>query len=143
MTPVQETRLHAYIDGLRGQPFVYGQNDCPLLAAGALDCMDEGQRRAEMTGLWSDHASAWRYIRRHGDIDAHLIDQGCVPVPGGISYAQPGDFLLMERTLIRDKRWHSVGVCLGGQVAIMTEDQGLMLVRQRDLPTVVQVLRWQ
>lgn len=142
MTPNQELKLYEYIKGLIGLPFEYGRNDCPLLAAGALDCMDGGNRRGEMTGLWHDKPSAWRYLRTHGDIRQHLLDYGCEPVAGGVNYAQPGDLILMERTLAHDRRWHSVGICLGQTVAIMTEDSGLIKVLMQDIPPVKQVLKW-
>lgn len=142
MTPEQELRLHDYIMSITDLPFAYGQNDCPLLAFGVLDCMDGGDRRARMSGLWGDKASAWRYMRRHGDIATHLMDEGCVVEPRGLPYAQVGDLLLMQRELAHDKRWHSVAVCLGKTAAVMTEEKGLIRVRLTDLPTVTQVLRW-
>ncbi len=142
VTPQQEIRLYEYINGLVGLPFEYGKNDCPLLAAGALDCMDGGARRAEMTGLWHDRASAWKYIRRHGDIDKHLEDFGCREVAGGLAFAQVGDCLLMNRELAHDRRWHSVAVCLGRTAAVMTEELGLLKIRLDDLPTTHKVMRW-
>lgn len=142
MTPAQELRLHEYLIDLTGRPFAYGRNDCPLLAAGALDCMDGGTRRLDMTGLWDSQASAWKYLRRHGDIGAHLREAGCIPDPRGVKFAQPGDLLLMQRELANDRRWHSVAVCTGGMAAIMTEETGLIRVRMADLPTVTEVLRW-
>lgn len=142
MTPDQEIRLYEYINGLVGVPFEYGKNDCPLLAFGAIDCMDHGTRRSEMTGLWSDKASAWRYLRKHGDIAQHLLDFNCFPVTGGLAYAQPGDLILMERTLAHDKRWHSVGVCLGHKAALMTEEDGLIKLPLNQIPPSTQVMRW-
>lgn len=143
MNPLQELRLYEYISALAGVEFEYGKNDCPLLAAGALDCMDGGGRRNKMAGLWKDKKTAWRYMKRHGDIAAHLIENGCVPVPGGMNYAQPGDLVLMERTIAHDRNWHSVGVCLGRTVAVMTEEDGLIKVSIDKAPPIKQVLRWQ
>lgn len=142
MTPAQEIQLYEYISGLVGVPFAYGKNDCPLLAAGVLDCMDGGVRRNKMTGLWSDKTSAWKYMRKHGDIEAHLIKNGCVQIAGGLNFAQPGDLILMERTIAHDRKWHSVGVCLGASVAVMTEEIGLTKIKAQNMPPIKQVFRW-
>ncbi len=142
MTPSQEIKLYEYLHGLDGLPFEYGHNDCPLLAAGVLDCMDGGVRRSQITGLWHDRASAWRYLRKNGDIHAHLLDAGCTEDPRGIQYAQPGDLLLLQRELAHDKRWHSVAVCVGTKAVVMAEEAGLIYVSIHDLPTVKQVMRW-
>ncbi len=142
MTPDQELRLLEYINGLVGKPFEYGKNDCPLLAAGVLDCMDGGTRRSNMTGLWHDKKSAWRYMAKHGDFAEHLKANGCDEINGGMIYAQPGDLILMERTLAHDKRWHSVGVCLGAKAALMTEDDGLIRVPVFQIPPSTKVMRW-
>lgn len=142
MTPIQELRLYEYIGSLIGQPFQYGQNDCPLMAAGALDCMDGGSRRHEMSGSWLDQRTAWKYSKINGTIEDHLKREGCATVEGGLNYAQQGDLILMDRTLAHDREWHSVGICLGHKVAIMTEEHGLIRIAINELPTVSQVYRW-
>jgi hypothetical protein len=142
MTPRQELRLMDYLGGLMGHPFAYGVNDCPLLAAGVLDCMDGGMRRRAMLGLWNDHKSAWRYLKKHGDIGAHLKTEGCVTVTQGVAFAQVGDLLLMDRTLAHDKEWHSVAVCTGTMAVVMTEATGIVRVSMDALPPVKEVLRW-
>lgn len=139
MTPTQELAIIRYATDLIGQPFAYGQNDCPLMAAGALDCMDGGNRREQMRGLWHDQKSAWKYERLNGTIADHLRREGCKDITA--TFATIGDFILMERTLAHDRKWHSVALCLGQKSLIMTEESGAMLVETHALPPSTEVLR--
>ena len=142
MTPSQELALYEFLHGLDGQLFEYGKNDCPLLAAGVLDCMDGGTRRAAMAGLWHDARTAWRYMKENGTISEHIRRNGWVEEKRGAAFAQIGDLLIMNRTLAHDRRWHSVAVCTGAKAAVMTEEVGLIRIPMTELPPVEEVLRW-
>lgn len=141
MTPSQELSLIDFAKSILGQPFAYGSNDCPLMAAGALDCMDGGDRRGLMRGLWHNQKTAWRYALENGTIADHLRREGCTEV--SLAFAAPGDFILMERTLAHDRQWHSVAVCMGDKAMVMTEEHGAIMIDMASLPPVTEVLRWQ
>jgi hypothetical protein len=141
VNPQSEIALHKYVGSLIGEPFCFGKNDCPLFAAGALDAMIGGDRRERMTGLWSDQKTAWKYMRRNGSIADHLRAEGCVNVDP--AYVQTGDFVIMSRKLAHQKQWHSVGVFLGQKIAIVSDEDGVILVAQDQLPEIDEVLRWQ
>ena len=142
MMPSQELALYEFLHGLDGLPFEYGKNDCPLMAAGVLDCMDGGTRRASMTGLWHDARTAWRYMKENGTISEHIRHDGWLEEKKGVAFAQIGDLLIMNRTLAHDRRWHSVAVCTGIKAAVMTEEVGLIRIPMTELPPVEEVLRW-
>jgi hypothetical protein len=137
----QELKLHFYIRELIGQPFEFGVNDCPLLAAGALDALAGGNRREEMTGLWKDKKSAWVYMKRNGTISEHLKREGCKSIDP--KFMQNGDFVIMLRELANEKQWHSVGVCLNDKIAIVSDEEGVIIVERDQLPEIDEVLRWQ
>lgn len=139
MNALKELKLHQYIRDLMGQPFEFGKNDCPLLAAGALDSLAGGNRREEMTGLWKDKKSAWVYMKKNGTISEHLKREGCENIDP--NFMQNGDFVMMHKDLANHKTWHSVGICLGNKIAIITEDEGVILVQKSQIP-VDEVLRW-
>jgi hypothetical protein len=140
MNTTQEIALHQYVGSLIGEPFCFGKNDCPLFAAGALDAMFGGDRKKRMTGLWNDKKSAWKYMRQNGSIADHLRAEGCVNVD--LPYMRTGDFIIMSRRLAHEKRWHSVGIFLGRKIAIVTDDDGVILVDQQNLQGIDEVLRW-
>ena len=136
----KELALHEYVRSWMGEPFEFGENDCPLFAAGALDILAETDYRPKLTGLWHDQKSAWRYLKKNGDIYSHLSRAGCVPVD--CAYIQTGDFICMEQKLAHEKKWHSVGICLGARAGIVTDDAGVILVPMSEVPNVTRVLRW-
>lgn len=141
VNPSTELRLHEYVRSWMGEPFEFGVNDCPLFAAGALDIMAGTTYRIDLTGRWYDQKSAWKYLKTHGDIYAHLARAGCSPVE--CSHIQTGDFICMEQKLAHEKKWHSVGVFLGARAGIVTDEAGVILVPMGEVPNVTRVLRWQ
>lgn len=136
-----ELRLHQYVRDLIGKPFEFGQNDCPLLAAGALDVLSGSNHREEMTGLWKDKKSAWVYMKKNGTIADHLKREGCINIDH--NFMSNGDFVMMHQDLAHQKQWHSVGLCLGDKIAIVSDEEGVIIVDRIDLPEIDEVLRWQ
>ena len=63
MTPETEIKLHDYVQAEIGKAFEFGQHDCPLFVLGAMDVMTGDNRREQMTGLWHDQKSAWKYAK--------------------------------------------------------------------------------
>lgn len=140
MNPDKEIELFNYVNSLIGQPFEFGKNDCPLLAAGALDVMAGTSHREELEGLWDSKASAWRYMKENGTIYDNLVAKGCKEV--AFTHLQTGDFICMEQKLAHEKKWHSVGIYLGGRVVIMTDETGVEFVKRSQVPNATKVLRW-
>ena len=141
MTPETEIKLHDYVHGEIGKAFEFGQHDCPLFVLGAMDIMTGDNRRAEMTDQWHDQKSAWKYAKKHGDICDHLKQYSFKSVD--YQYMQTGDIVVMEQRLAHKKKWRSVAVCLGAKVAIMSEPNGVELIAIKDIPNMIEVMRWQ
>lgn len=141
MNQSEEVKLHKYIKGLLGKPFQFGQNDCPLLAAGALDVMSGSNHREKMIGWAKDKKSAWVYMKRNGTISDHLKREGCVNIDHSLMTV--GDFILMHQDLAHQKQWHSVAICLGLKAAIVSDEEGVIIVDMKQLPEIDEVLRWQ
>jgi hypothetical protein len=140
MTPETEIKLHDYVQGEIGKVFEFGKHDCPLFVLGAMDIMTGDHRREEMTGLWHDQKSAWKYARKNGDICDHLKEYSFKSVD--YQYMQTGDIVVMEQRLAHEKKWRSVAVCLGSKVAIMSEPNGVELIAIKDIPNMTEVMRW-
>ena len=140
MNSDREIALHDYVQSQIGKPFEYGVHDCPLFAAGALDVVAGTNFKEEMTGLWHDKKSAWKYVRKNGSIKDFLVKVGCKLID--CSYMQTGDLVLMEQRLAHEKKWHSIGVCLGIKTAIITEKDGVTLVPFNEIPNMTKVMRY-
>ena len=141
MTPTIELALIHYVESLYGKPFEFGVNDCPLFVAGALDIISGSSHRQQLEGQWHDKRSAWRYIKENGDIPTHLRNAGCTTVD--FPQMVVGDIVCMEQKLAHEKKWHSAGVCMGLQVAIMTNENGLILADIGSIPNGTEVYRWE
>ncbi len=141
MIPEIEIKLHDYVQSEIGKPFEFGMHDCPLFVLGAMDIMTGDNRREEMTGLWHDQKSAWKYARKHGDICDHLKKYSFKSVD--YQYMQTGDIIVMEQRLAHEKKWRSVAICIGSKVAVVTEENGVELVTINNIPNMTEVMRWQ
>ncbi|MFA5582239.1 MAG: hypothetical protein WDA25_09855 [Paracoccaceae bacterium] len=64
--PDWEKHLCAYLDANAARPFEYGQFDCCLFAAGAVDAMCGTDFRARWAGQYTTAAGALRVMRRAG-----------------------------------------------------------------------------
>lgn len=59
-------RLNAHINSLRGQEFGWGEFDCVLFAAGAVQAITGWDPIAPWRGQWSDEGSAYRMMEEVG-----------------------------------------------------------------------------
>ena len=141
MIPEIEIKLHDYVQSEIGKTFEFGQHDCPLFVLGAMDIMTGDNRREEMTGLWHDQKSAWKYARKNGDICDHLKKYSFKSVD--YQFMQTGDIIVMEQKLAHEKKWRSVAICIGSKVAVVTEENGVELVTINNIPNMTEVMRWQ
>lgn len=140
MMPEIEIELITYVQTQIGRPFEYGINDCPLFVLGAIDIMKGTNLRSEMTGQWTDQKTAWKYAKKNGDICDHLKKYSFTSVD--FKYMQTGDIVVMEQKLAHQKKWRSVGVCVGATVAIVTDTKGVEIVKIKDVPNMTEVMRW-
>jgi len=138
---IKELKLFNYIESQKGIPFEYGKQDCPLFVAGAIDAMHGSKLREKYTGLWKDKKSAWKYVKKFGDLSQHLKKIGYKSVD--FSFIQTGDIIVMEQKLAHEKKWHSAAVFTGSKVAIVTDLNGVEIVLLSKVPNVCEVLRWQ
>jgi len=49
----------------------------------------------------------------------------------------------MEQKLAHEKKWRSVGVCLGSKVAIITQETGVEIVAISQIPNMTEAMTWQ
>lgn len=136
----KELKLLKYIESRIGLPFEFGVNDCPLFITGCVDAMYDTKLRNKYLGKWVDKKTAWKYSRKHGEIQDHFKAWGCVSVE--INFMQTGDIIIMSQELAHSKSWKSAAIYTGSKVAIMTLE-GLKIVTIKELMGVKEVLRWQ
>jgi len=121
--PEIEIKLIEYVESNIGREFKFGEHDCPLFALGAIDIIQGTSHQEQMRGLWHDQKSAYKYSRKNGDIVTHLIRYGYKKI--NYKLMSIGDIVVMEQKLAHQKKWRSVGVCLGSKVAIITKETGV------------------
>lgn len=118
--PDWEARLAAYLEPLRLRPFAWGERDCCLFCAGAVEAMTGVDPMPEFRGRYKTATGAVRALRRHGagTLDATL-DTKFTPIPA--SLARRGDIVMSGGLL---------GVCMGHHlVAVGQEGKREGLVR--------------
>lgn len=85
------TRLLAWAQTVRGQPYVWGKTDCAALARAALQemfCRDV----APQIPHWTSKRTALRVLRDMGGIDAVLLGLGAEVVT--LPFARAGDIIV-------------------------------------------------
>ena len=141
MIPEIEIKLHEYVELNIGKEFKFGEHDCPLFTLGAIDIMQGTDYQEQMKGLWHDQKSAYKYARKNGDIVTHLIRYGYKKI--NYQLMTVGDVIIMEQKLAHEKKWRSVGVCLGSKVAIITQETGVEIVAISQIPNMTEAMTWQ
>lgn len=123
MTDAGRRDLLALVEAVLGQPFAYGQTDCPMVCFMAWDAMTGQDVASRYRGQWSDRMGALRYVRRHDtDLKRALDALGCETVAPG--FQQVGDFVLTEDAT----GWIRGHVCLGERCLSATKERGVCLV---------------
>lgn len=112
-------RLTHYVDSHRETPFVWGEFDCVLFAAGWV---------REATGIdlirdlsWTDMRSALRVIENLGGLRVAVENRLGAPISAAI--ARRGDVILHDIT-----ERSGLGVCVGADFAAPSEAGGLMFI---------------
>jgi hypothetical protein len=102
-------RLDAFIEARRNVPFAWGQQDCVLFAADAIQAMTDADPLADVRGHWGTATAAARLLKDRGGLAAAV--RGVLGKPIPYCLAQRGDILLLE--LIDGEL--ALGVCVGAE----------------------------
>ncbi len=109
-----ESRLSEYIESKREAPFVYGENDCCMFAAGAVMAITGVDAMEEFRGSYNSLATSIRALKDIGSGDLEsTIDSKFPEIPVG--WAQRGDIAFFD---------NSLGVVMDG-FAWFVSDEGL------------------
>ncbi|MDB5658307.1 MAG: hypothetical protein JWS10_922 [Cypionkella sp.] len=93
--PDWKLRLIDYVGVCANLPFEYGQHDCALFAAGAVDAMTGIDLAADWRGQYSTLKSGLRAIKRAGYAD-HLAFASAHFEAIAIAFAAPGDLAVID-----------------------------------------------
>jgi len=108
-------RLATFIEARRTMPFRWGQNDCCLLAADAVEAITGHDLAAPWRGTYATEAEAETLLASLGGMEALVQSVGLHSVRS--AYAQRGDVALVEVGNTR-----ALGVVLGTTVAVPGPD---------------------
>ncbi len=124
-------RLIAYLGAARGQGFAYGQLDCALFAAGAVEAMTGVDLAAPYRGTYASQAEGRQLMRQAGHASHFdLVQSVFAEVP--VAFAQAGDLAKVVQGAQA-----GLGIVQGDRVYVATP-AGLGLV---DLTDAVQAWR--
>jgi hypothetical protein len=115
-------RLNAYLLSARRRPHVYGDHDCLLHPAAAVEAVTGDDLGEQHRGRYRSQASAVRHLKALGfaspkDLLSALFEE--VPV----GFAQRGDLVLTPAN--EEGEWELPGVCIGA-VALCVSAAGLV-----------------
>jgi len=108
-----EARLSDYMTRVSKTAFAYGQHDCALFAAGAVEAMTGTDFAAAYRGKYRSVAGSIRALKRYGagtleaTMDALFAERP-------IAFARRGDLVLFSGSL---------GICIGADALFVTETQ--------------------
>lgn len=130
--------LNAYIDSVRGKPFVWGGLDCCLFPAGAVLAMTGIDPAAPFRGHYSDAESAMTALFAYcgGALPemmaqmAREFDWKQIEIP----YLQRGDVVLVPGTPgVEGEQFRGLlGVCVGPMTAVLAH-AGLLLIANKHI----------
>lgn len=87
-------RLRAYASAAARRPFVFGQHDCALFAAGAVEAMTGHDPASAWRGRYTTQAGGLRVIRRDGHAD-HIAAAAAIFAEVAPAFAQVGDLAVV------------------------------------------------
>lgn len=107
-----EQRLSDYIASKREAPFVYGENDCCMFAAGAVMAMTGVDPMEEFRGQYKSLSTSIRALKEIGcgDLES-TVDSKATEIPIGL--AQRGDIAFFDGSL---------GVIIDGYAWFVSDD---------------------
>ena len=124
--PRWESRLAQYLRDVRKKPFAWGEHDCCLHAAKALELQHGVDHASEHRGAYADAGGARRVLRtRYRNCAWHVPERhGLQPVP--VKLAQRGN-LVGARVGSRK----ALGICFGAKSYFVGRD-GLVTIATLD-----------
>ncbi|MEG3166543.1 hypothetical protein U1701_18435 [Sphingomonas sp. PB2P19] len=115
--PDWEERTAVYLDRVADQPFKWGEHDCALFAAGAINAMTGTDPAADLRGIYTDRASAAAALKDHGAGTLLKTVTAWLGQPKHPAFAQRGDIVMKDRT--------TLGVCVGLHSWFVGEEHGV------------------
>lgn len=110
--PDWRPRLVAYLEEVRTRPFAYGQHDCALFAAGAVEAMTGVDLADGHRGQYATLRTGLKLVR--GD-HLRILRDRFEPVPS--AFAQIGDI-----ALIGEVGFPALGIFEGETILVLRED---------------------
>lgn len=110
--PDWRPRLVAYLEDVRCRPFAYGQHDCALFAAGAIQAMTGTDLAADYRGRYNGLEQGLRLV---GTSHLQILRQHFEPIPA--SFAGVGDIALMG-----EPGFPALGIFEGEHVLVLRDD---------------------
>lgn len=123
--PNWRARLTVYVDNVRRRPFAYGQHDCALFAAGALEAISGEDLAQELRGTYADLPSGRAAIQRMGYLDA--IDMA----KANLSRVPRHSLQVGDLAVVETPEGAALGVVQGGAVFLVGQS-GMMHVDMLD-----------
>ena len=113
----------SYLQAADQRPFVWGEFDCCLFAADAVQAMTDQDPAASIRGTYSDAVAAAAVIANYGGI-AELAEAFFLPM-GAIEimplFARRGDVVRLVMPVFEDAFAECGGICTGRDVAFLTD----------------------
>lgn len=104
-------RLASAIEASRAKPFVWGEHDCALFAAGVVHELTGQDFAAEFRGRYDSHAGAVALLGARGGLE--VVVTAALGAPRALPrLAQRGDVVMVDTDL-----GPALGVCAGGYAA--------------------------
>ncbi len=132
----------AFCDEIRAAKVVfgYGQWDCNTFTLAWLDHLAGTAWLGRVQGQYACEETARAFCAGFGrSLHGLLLEAGAHRVPGGVRFAQAGDFLLVRD---RVEPWHRGHVCAGATFASVWPSRGFDLRPMRHMPADAVVLRY-
>ncbi len=110
-----QARLAAYLNDCSRRPLVYGQHDCALFAAGAVQAMTGLDLAADWRGRYATLRGGLRVLRAQGYADQVALAAAHLPEA---ATPRPGDLAVIDTP-----HGPALGVVQGAMVYVLGEDR--------------------
>lgn len=94
--PDWKTRLSRYMLAVMHKPFAYGEHDCALLWAGAIEAMTGQDLAAEWRGRYTTRLGGLRHLRKAGHDDHIALVEALFQKMQNPRFAQVGDLAVIN-----------------------------------------------
>lgn len=114
------SRLTAYMYSCSGRAFAWGEFDCALFAAGAIDAMTGLGVQAKYLGTYNSARTALKLMPNgfKGLIQELASEWGFAEI--GVGFIQRGDAVLVQM-----ENTEALGICVGAKIALASINGGV------------------